>query len=216
MMKIGILGTGIVGSTIASKLVQLGNDVKMGSRAAGGDKAVAWTKSNGARASEGSYADAAAFGELLFNCTSGNGSLPALQAAGAANLGSKVLVDVSNPLDFSKGMPPSLTVCNTDSLAEQIQRAFPNIKVVKALNTMTAAIMVNPSLIKGEHDVILCGNEAGAKSKVSELLTGGFGWQHVIDLGDLTAARGQEMAVVLWARIYGALQSPMFNFHIAR
>ena len=215
-MKIGILGTGIVGSTIASKLVQLGNDVKMGSRAAGSDKAVAWTKSNGARASEGSYADAAAFGELLFNCTSGTGSLPALQAAGAANLGGKILVDVSNPLDFSKGMPPSLTVCNTDSLAEQLQRAFPSIKVVKALNTMTAAIMVNPSLIKGEHDVFLCGNDAGAKSKVSELLTGGFGWQHVVDLGDLTAARGQEMALVLWLRLYGALQSPMFNFHIAR
>ena len=215
-MKIGILGTGIVGSTIASKLVQLGNDVKMGSRAAGSDKAVAWTKSNGARASEGSYADAAAFGELLFNCTSGTGSLPALQSAGAANLGGKILVDVSNPLDFSKGMPPSLTVCNTDSLAEQIQRAFPNIKVVKALNTMTAAIMVNPGLIKGEHDVFLCGNDAGAKSKVSELLTGGFGWQHVVDLGDLTAARGQEMAVIFWVRLYGALQSPMFNLHIAR
>ncbi|HET6146809.1 MAG TPA: NAD(P)-binding domain-containing protein [Polyangia bacterium] len=215
-MKIGVLGTGIVGTTIASKLVQLGNDVKMGSRGAGNEKAVAWTRSNGARASEGSYADAAAFGELLFNCTSGTGSLPALQAAGAANLGGKVLVDVSNPLDFSKGMPPSLSVCNTDSLAEQLQRAFPSIKVVKALNTMTAAIMVNPGLIKDEHDVFLCGNDAGAKGQVSELLTGGFGWQHVIDLGDLTAARGLEMALPLWLRLYGALQSPMFNFHIAR
>lgn len=215
-MKIGVLGTGIVGTTIASKLVQSGHDVKMGSRAAGNDKAVAWSKSNGARASEGSYADAAAFGDLLFNCTSGTGSLPALEAAGATNLGSKVLVDVSNPLDFSKGMPPTLTVCNTDSLAEQLQRAFPDLKVVKALNTMTAAIMVNPGLIKGEHEVFICGNDAGAKSKVKELLTGGFGWSLVHDLGDLTAARGQEMFLIFWTRVYGSLQSPMFNLHIAR
>jgi hypothetical protein len=215
-MKIGLLGTGIVGTTIASKLVQLGHDVKMGSRAAGNSKAVAWSKSNGARASEGSYADAAAFGDLLFNCTSGSGSLPALEAAGSSNLGSKVLVDVSNPLDFSKGMPPSLTVCNTDSLAEQLQRAFPNLKVVKALNTVTAAIMVDPGLIKGEHDVFICGNDDGAKGKVKELLTGGFGWSLVHDLGDLTAARGQEMFVIFWVRVYGALQSPMFNFHLAR
>ena len=215
-MKIGVLGTGIVGTTIASKLVQLGHDVQLGSRAAGNDKAVAWSKSNGARASEGSFADAAAFGDLLFNCTSGTGSLPALEAAGATNLGSKVLVDVSNPLDFSKGMPPSLSVCNTDSLAEQLQRAFPNLKVVKALNTMTAAIMVNPGLIKGEHEAFICGNDASAKSKVKELLTSGFGWSLVHDLGDLTAARGQEMFVVFWVRIYGSLQSPMFNFHIAR
>ena len=215
-MKIGVLGTGIVGTTIASKLVQLGNDVKMGARDAGNSKAVAWTKSNGARASEGSYADAAAFGELLFNCTSGTGSMPALEAAGAGNLGSKVLVDISNPLDFSKGPPPSLTVCNTDSLAEQIQRAYPSLKVVKALNTMTAAIMVEPSLIKGDHQVFMCGNDSGAKNKVKELLTAGFGWQQVLDLGDLTAARGQEMLLPFWVRVYGALQSPMFNFQIAR
>jgi len=215
-MKIGVLGTGIVGTTIASKLVQLGNDVKMGARDAGNSKAVAWSKSNGARASEGSYADAAASGELLFNCTSGTGSLPALEAAGAGNLGSKILVDISNPLDFSKGPPPSLSVCNTDSLAEQIQRAFPNLRVVKALNTMTAAIMVNPSLIKGDHVVFISGNDAGAKNKVKELLTSGFGWQQVLDLGDLTAARGQEMLLPFWLRVYGALQSPMFNFNIAR
>jgi predicted dinucleotide-binding enzyme len=215
-MKIGVFGTGMVGSTIGTKLVELGHDVKMGSRTAGSEKAVAWTKVAGARATEGTYADAAAFGELLFNCTAGIGSLPALQAAGAGNLGGKILVDVSNPLDFSKGMPPSLTVCNTDSLAEQIQRAFPDLKVVKALNTMTASLMVNPTQLAGEHDAFVCGNDAAAKGRVTELLKGSFGWKNVVDLGDLTAARGQEMFLIFWVRLYGALKSPTFNVHVVR
>src|SRR3954470_2205060 len=137
-MKLGVFGTGMVGSTIATKLAQLGHEVKMGSRAAGNAKAVEWAKAAGGKASQGTFADAAAFGEVLFNCTSGGASLAALQAAGATNLAGKVLVDVSNPLDFSKGMPPTLSVCNTDSLGEQIQRAFPDAKVVKALNTVNA------------------------------------------------------------------------------
>ena len=190
----------------------------MGSREAGNAAAAEWLVAEGAGrpARAGTFAEAAASAELVVNATSGHASLAALDMAGAAHLAGKPLIDVANPLDFSQGFPPTLSVKDTDSLAEQIQRAFPNIKVVKALNTMTAAIMVNPSLIKGEHDVFLCGNDAGAKSKVSELLTGGFGWQHVIDLGDLTAARGQEMAVIFWIHLYGALQSPMFNLHIAR
>ncbi len=212
-MKIGVFGTGMVGSAIATKLVEVGHDVRMGSRTAGNEKAVAWTKAAGARASEGTFADAAAFGELLFNCTSGGASLAALQAAGAANLGSKVLIDVSNPLD---GRPPTLSVCNTDSLGEQLQRAFPDLKVVKALNTLTAPLMVNPSLLAGEHDVFMCGNDHAAKAKVSELLRGSFGWKNVVDLGDLSAARGQEMYVIFWVRMFGALKSPMFNIHIVR
>jgi predicted dinucleotide-binding enzyme len=203
----------MVGSAIATKLVQVGHDVRMGSRSAGNEKAVAWTKTAGARASEGTYADAAAFGELLFNCTAGGASLAALQAAGAANLGSKVLIDVANALD---GRPPTLSVCNTDSLGEQLQRAFPDLKVVKALNTLTAPLMVNPSLLSGEHDVFMCGNDNAAKAKVSELLRGSFGWKNVVDLGDLSAARGQEMYVIFWVRMFGALKSPMFNIHIVR
>lgn len=215
-MKIGVFGTGTVGNTIATKLAKLGHDVKMGSRTAGNAKAAEWVEASGAKASQGTFAEAAAFGELLFNCTSGVGALAALELAGKKNLGSKILVDVSNPLDFSKGMPPSLTVCNTDSLAEQIQRAFPEAKVVKALNTMNANLMVDPSLVKGDHDVFVCGNDAGAKAQVTELLKGGFGWKHVVDLGDLTAARGQEMFVIFWVRLFSAGGSPMFNVHVVR
>jgi predicted dinucleotide-binding enzyme len=214
-MKIGVFGTGMVGNAIATKLVQVGHDVRMGSRAAGNEKAVGWAKSAGARASEGSFADAAAYGELLFNCTSGGVSLAALQAAGAANLKGKVLVDVSNPLArTAEGM--TLSVCNTDSVAEQLQRAFPDLKVVKALNTLTAPLMVNPSLLPGEHDVFTCGNDDGAKARVSQLLKESFGWKNVVDLGDLSAARGQEMYVIFWVRMFGALKSPMFNIHVVR
>jgi 8-hydroxy-5-deazaflavin:NADPH oxidoreductase len=215
-MKIAIFGTGMVGTTIGTKLISLGHEVKMGSRTVDNVKATAWVEANGKTASQGTYADAAAFGALAFNCTAGTGSLAAIEAAGPKNLAGKVLVDVSNPLDFSKGMPPSLSVCNTDSTAEQLQRACPDAKVVKALNTMNCTLMVDPSLIKGEHDVFLSGNDAGAKGQVREILEGWFGWKNVVDLGDLTAARGQEMFVVLWVRMYGALQSPMFNIHVMR
>jgi predicted dinucleotide-binding enzyme len=215
-MKIAVLGTGMVGNAIATKLSQLGHEVKMGSRTAGNAKAAEWVKAAGGNASAGTFAEAAAFAEIVFNCTAGAGSLEALEAAGKKNLAGKVLVDVSNPLDFSKGMPPSLTVCNTDSLAEQIQRAFPDAKVVKALNTTNANVMVDPSLIKGDHDMFVCGNDAAAKVQVTEILKGWFGWKHVVDLGDLTAARGQEMFVIFWVRLYGALKSPMFNVHVAR
>jgi predicted dinucleotide-binding enzyme len=215
-MKIGIFGTGVVGTTIGTKLVELGHDVKVSARAADNAKGAAWVAAHGARASQGSYADAATFGELLFNCTAGTGSLAALEAAGAAALGDKVLVDVSNPLDFSKGFPPSLSVANTDSLAEQLQRAFPKVKVVKALNTMNASLMVNPALVAGDHDAFVCGNDAVAKGQVTEILKGWLGWKYVVDLGDLTAARGQEMFVIFWVRVMGALKTPMFNVHLAR
>ena len=171
-MRIGVLGTGDVGRRLGSKLVSLGHEVKMGSRTAGNAKAAEWTKGNGSRASAGTFADAAKFAEVVFNCTAGSVSLEALKQAGAKNLGGKVLVDVANPLDFSKGMPPTLTVCNTDSLGEQIQRAFPDAKVVKALNTMGNEVMVNPGLVPGEHDTFVCGNDPQAKAKVVEISPG--------------------------------------------
>jgi 8-hydroxy-5-deazaflavin:NADPH oxidoreductase len=215
-MRIGILGTGVVGKTLATKLAKLGNDVKMGSRKAGGDKAKAWVKEAGGKSSEGTFAEAAAHGEMVFNCTSGMASLEALNAAGAKNLEGKTLVDVANPLDFSKGMPPTLTVCNTDSLGEQIQRAFPTAHVVKSLNTVTVAVMVDPSIIPGVHDMFVSGNDAKAKAQVINLLKTGLGWKEVIDLGDISGARAQEMLLSLWARLYMKLQTPNVNVHVAR
>jgi predicted dinucleotide-binding enzyme len=170
---------------------------------------------HGSRASQGTFAEAASFGEMVFNCTSGMVSLEALRSGGSANLAGKVLVDVANPLDFSHGMPPTLSVCNSDSLGEQIQRAFPDAKVVKALNTMNAGVMVNPSSVPGDHDVFICGNDAGAKSQTSDLLRS-FGWRTIVDLGDISGARGVEMLLPLWLRLMGTFKTATFNFHIAR
>ena len=213
-MRIGILGTGSVGQTIASALIQRGHDVKLGSRSATNEKAAEWVKQNGEHASQGTFADAAAFGEIVFNCTSGKPSLDALRAATADHLAGKTLADVANALDFSSGSL-TLTVANTDSLAEQIQAAFPATRVVKTLNTVNAQVMVNPSLIAGEHDVFVAGNDASAKAQVSELLRS-FGWRNIVDLGDIGAARGLEMYLPLWMRLYGTLKTPHLNIHIAR
>jgi predicted dinucleotide-binding enzyme len=215
-MRIGILGTGVVGKTLGTKLAKLGNDVKMGSRKSGGDKAEAWVKDTGRKSSEGTFAEAAAHGEMVFNCTAGMASLDALRAAGAKNLEGKTLVDVSNPLDFSRGMPPIFSVPNTDSLGEQIQRAFPNAHVVKSLNTVTAAVMVDPSIIPGVHDMFVSGNDAKAKAQVIDLLKTGFGWKEVIDLGDIAGARAQEMLLALWVRLYMKFQTPNVNVRVAR
>lgn len=213
-MRIGILGTGVVGQTIGTALVRRGHTVRLGSRTANNTKAREWVASNGERASQGTFSDAATFAELVFNCTSGTASLEALHSAGIGNLAGKVLVDVANALDFSHGMPPTLSICNTDSLAERIQAEFPATKVVKSLNTMNAQVMVEPSLVPGEHDVFLSGNDPHAKAQVRELLQE-LGWQNIIDLGDITTARGTEMILPIWLRLWGAVKTPMFNFHIA-
>ncbi len=136
--------------------------------------------------------------------------------AGESNLIDKVLVDISNPLDFSKGMPPSLLVSNTDSLGEQIQRAFANLKVVKTLNTITANIMVNPRQVaNGDHHVFVSGDDAQAKGQVVDILKS-FGWLHILDLGDITTMRGTEMYLPIWLRIWGALGTGMFNVKIMK
>ncbi len=203
-MRIAVLGTGMVGKTIATKLVGLGHDVMMGSRTADHEGAAEWVASAEKGASQGTFADAAAFGELVFNCTAGAASLDALAMAGSENLAGKTLVDVSNPLDFSQGMPPTLFVMSTDSLGERIQRAFADARVVKMLNTVNHEVMVDPAKVPGEHDVFICGNDDAAKAEVVELLRS-FGWpaEHIIDLGDISAARGTEAYLRLWLRLRG-------------
>jgi 8-hydroxy-5-deazaflavin:NADPH oxidoreductase len=215
MKNIAILGTGMVGDAIGSKLVSLGHKVMMGSRTFHNEKALAWVERNGSLASNGTFSDAAAFGELIFNCTAGQASLEALQLAGRENLQGKILVDVANPLDFSKGMPPSLTVCNTDSLGEVIQRQFTDVKVVKALNSMSCLLMVNPGILKDPGNVFICGNDAEAKKEVNHLLES-FGWKNSIDLGDISAARGTEQLLPVWVRLMGTLGTAMFNFSIVK
>lgn len=207
----------MVGQAIGGKLVELSDEVTMGSREAGNEKAVAWASEAGEGAGEGSFADAAAFGEVVVNATAGTASLEALEAAGADNLSGKVLIDVANPLDFSQGMPPTLSVSNDDSLGERIQRAFPEARVVKALNTMNAGVMVSPGSLGESTNVFVCGNDEGAKDQVVELLrTFGWGEAQVFDLGDISAARGTEMYLPLWLRMFGALGTGQFNIGIVR
>ena len=224
-MKIGIIGSGVVGQTIGAKLVERGEDLVLGTRSPGklndkrgfGRSLDDWLEATGGKARVGTFADAAAHGEIVINATSGTVSLEALRLAGEQNLRGKILIDVSNPLDFSKGMPPTLTVCNTDSVGEQIQRAFPEAKVVKTLNTTNVNVMVDPGQVAGgDHDLFVSGNDAGAKARVTELLRQWFGWRTVIDLGDITTARGVEMLLPVWLRLLGALGGPMFNFKIVR
>jgi predicted dinucleotide-binding enzyme len=215
-MKIAILGTGTVGRTLGDRLVELGHEVKMGARQAGNETAAAWAAAAGGRASAGSFADAAAFAEVVFNCVKGEATLDALRQAGAAHLAGKVLVDVSNPLDTAHGFPPSLSVCNTDSLGEQVQRELPEARVVKSLNTMWCGIMVDPRRLQGEHLVFVCGNDAAAKATVAGLLRE-MGWRdgEITDLGDITAARGTEMVLPLWLRLYMRRGDGAFNFAVA-
>lgn len=214
-MRIGVLGTGTVGRTLGSALLRNGHEVRLGSRTAGNEAAVGWAAEVGGPASEGTFADAAGFGELLVNATAGAASLDALALAGAEQVAGKVLVDVANPLDFSQGMPPTLSVCNDDSLAEQIQRAYPDVRVVKALNTVTAALMVDPARVPGMHTVFVAGDDGTAKAQVAELL-GEFGWpaEAVLDLGDITAARGLEMYLPLWLRLRGAAGTAVLNVEV--
>ncbi len=216
-MKIGVLGTGVVGRTIGTRFAALGHEVTMGSRTADNPDAAEWAAQVGTAASHGTFADAAAAGELLFNCTSGAGSIDALVSAEPERVAGKVVVDVANPLDFSGGMPPSLSVCNTDSLGEQIQRAFPDAMVVKTLNTMNCGIMVDPGSVPGDHVVFVSGNDEGAKTQVKHLL-GSFGWggSQIIDLGDITTSRGPEMYLPLWLELYGALGTGSFNINVVR
>jgi hypothetical protein len=226
-MRIAVLGTGMVGQAVAARLDELGHDVTVGTRdpaatlsrtdpdPMGNPGAGAWASAHPS-ISVATFAEAAATAELVVNATNGAVSLQALGSAGAESLAGKVLVDIANPLDFSAGMPPTLFVKDTDSLGEQIQRAFPAAKVVKTLNTMNAHLMVNPKqLADGDHSVFLSGDDAVAKQTVTDLLTS-MGHTDVIDLGDITTARGTEMVLPVWLRLWGSLGTPAFNFKVVR
>ncbi len=221
-MKVAIIGSGIVGQTLGKKLVELGHDVIVGTRDPNKlDEAKGWAGSLGDwlnavgnKATVATFAAAAAQGEIVINATHGMASLAALQTAGAENLQGKILIDVANELDFSQGMPPKSLAADTTSLGEKIQAAFPNTKVVKTLNTMNCAVMVNPQQIAdGNHTVFVSGNDADAKAKVTVLLQS-FGWTDIFDLGDLTSARGTEMMMPIWLRAFGKLGNVPYNFKI--
>jgi 8-hydroxy-5-deazaflavin:NADPH oxidoreductase len=216
-MRIAVLGTGQVGRTLGGRLVELGHDVRMGSRDPDNPRAVEWAADAGPRGSAGTFADAAAFAEVVVNATAGAASLRALESAGAENLAGKVLIDVSNPIAQVSGGSLQLTVANTDSLAEQVQRGFPAARVVKALNTMNAAVMVRPDRLPGPHTIFVAGTDAAAKAVVKGLLEE-FGWPaaSIIDLGGLAAARGMEMYLPLWLATMQAIGTAEFNIHVVR
>jgi 8-hydroxy-5-deazaflavin:NADPH oxidoreductase len=216
-MRFGVLGTGMVGDAIATKLVSLGQEVKLGSREADNAAGAAWVKKARRGASQGTFTDAAEFGEIVFVCLRGDVSLSVLRSIGASKLKRKIVVDISNPLDVSKGMPFPLLpdLVNTNSLGEEVQKLLPESFVVKTLNTVNCEVMVNSSLAKGDSDIFISGNDAGAKSKVIEILRS-FGWKNPIDLGDITTARGTEMLMPIWMRLYGLFGTAHFNFRIVK
>ena len=228
-MKITILGTGIVGQTFASKLNSLGHEVMLGTRNVSEKLSITakdgygnppfgeWHTANNS-VKLGTFEEAASFGEIILNVTQGGNTINALKLAGSKNLNGKILVDIANPLDFSKGMPPSLLpgLSNTNSLGEEIQKSFPQVKVVKTLNTMWCGIMVNPNMIgAGDHTNFICGNDADAKAKVKSLLNE-FGWKNesILDLGDISSSRGTEAILPVWLRIWGATQNGAFNLKV--
>ena len=220
-----MIGSAMVAQIVGLKLLQEGHEVMISSRDITQEKkgfpsAKGWADENtknGFKAYSGTFTEAAKFGELLINVTSGAHSIEALTSAGKENLGTKILIDVANPLDFSRGMPPSLTVVNTTSLGEEIQKEFPEVKVVKTLNMINASVMVDPAILKGEHDLFICGNDSDAKNTVKEeILKKSLKWKNVIDLGDISAARGMEMYLVLWITLMNKLGTAQFNLHIQK
>jgi 8-hydroxy-5-deazaflavin:NADPH oxidoreductase len=215
-MKITVLGTGVVGDTIATRLIENGHEVRMGSRIRGNPRAEAWVKKCGPSASQGNFADATTFGEMVFNCTNGAKALEAVANAEARHFDGKILVDVSNALDPST-QPPGLVLNSNTSVGERLQAALPLAKVVKTLNTVNYKIMVQPRQISGSHNIFVCGNHDDAKKQVSEVLCA-FGWksEEIIDLGDITCARGTEMYLSLWLRLSGALGTGAFNIKVVR
>lgn len=212
-MKIGILGTGMVGETLGTKFVQLGHQVKMGSRTASNESAAKWVKAAGANASQGTFADAAGFGEMVFICLKGMVFLDVAKTLSPNALSGKVVVDVSNPLEFSNESM-TLSICNNNSLGEEVQKAIPSAKVVKSFNTVNCEVMVDPAK-GGNPTMFVCGNDSDAKKRFTELIRT-LGWRDVIDLGDITKSRGTEALMHLWMNLFGLFGTPHFGWKIVR
>jgi hypothetical protein len=204
----------MVGQTLGGRLVARGHRVCLGGREVG-EASRDWVAKSGAPASAGTFVEAASFGEIVFLCVKGEVA-ESVAASVASALDGKILVDVTNPLDFSRGFPPALTIQGFDSLGERIQKLAPRARVVKTLNTVAAPVMVEPSLIPRDHDLFVCGEDPIAKERVTTLLREDFGWKHVVDVGGIDAARGTEALLPLWTRLYARFGSPHFNFHIQR
>jgi len=224
-MRIAVLGTGAVGRTLAARTAALGHETRLGTRdveaslastqeTRDGSGTLAQWHANHPDVRIATFADAVDGADLVLNGTNGEATLVVMESAG--NLAGKVIVDISNPLDFSQGFPPTLFVSNDDSLAEQIQRHHPDAKVVKSLNTVTASVMADPqSVAGGDHSMFVAGDDADAKAAARALLEE-FGWRDVMDLGDLKAARAMEMYLPLWLRLMGAVGSPSFNVKVVQ
>jgi predicted dinucleotide-binding enzyme len=219
-MKIGVLGTGVVGEAIATALISKGHNVMMGSRSAGNEKAKSWKKKAGEHASEGTFNDAALHGELIFICLNGEYTLEAIIGVNAENLTNKIVVDITNPLDFTQGMPPRiLEDFRIESLGEQVQSAIPQAYVVKALNTINYNLMVDARKVAGgNHNIFICGNDPDAKNKVKHFLVDNFHWtpEGLVDLGDIKAARCTEAIVPFWVMVWQSLGTPLFNFKVVK
>ena len=223
-MKIGIIGSGVVAQTLGAKFIALGHDVVVGTRdplkldekKKMADSLREWLAKTGNKGRVATFAEAATHGDILINATSGDISIEALKMAGADKVGPKVLIDTANVLDFSKGMPPRALASQDNCLAEQIQAAFPNLRVVKSLNTITSSLMVNPRALKdGEHTIFVSGNDKPAKAQVGELLAA-LGWTDILDLGDLSTARAPEMYMAMWLRLWGATGTGVVNVKVVR
>ncbi len=215
-MKIAVLGTGVVGQTLGTALVALRHEVRLGSRAARNPQALEWATTNGQADGAGTFGEVAAWAEVVVNATNGAASVQLLSEI-ADQVGSSVLIDVSNALDFSNGFPPTLSVVNDDSLGEQIQRALPEARVVKALNTLNADLMLHPAGLAEPTDLFIAGDDPAAKDVVRDLLTSA-GWLpgNIHDLGGIEASRGPEMWLPLWLRLMGSTGSAGFNIHVVR
>jgi predicted dinucleotide-binding enzyme len=214
-VKIAVLGTGTVGTTLASKLIDLGHEVALGARSADNPTAASWAAGAGPRASSGTFADVAAGVDLLVNATAGAHSAAALGAVAPADLSGKVLLDIANPLEFREDGTVVLSISNDDSLAETLQRAHPDLRVVKTLNTMSSFVMVDPAAVPGEHVVFVSGDDAQAKATASGLL-GSFGWpaHRILDLGGLPTARATEGYLPLWLALWRSTGNGLINLQI--
>ena len=224
-MKLAVLGTGMVGRTIAAKLASAGHDIALGTRDP--DASLARQPGNGTSLKDWlalnpdiglmRMDEAAAFGDMLFAVMAGDAAVNALGEIGTDVIGDKIVVDITNPLDFSHGIPPSLFISNTDSLAEAIQRALPRARIVKTLNTVNANVMVEPALVAdGDHTMFVCGNDPEARAEIAQFLKSEFGWKDVMDLGDLTAARGMEASLHLWLKLWASIGSLSFSIKVVR